>query len=57
MATQFCEKCKQVHPGRVCDYDDKGECSETDVDESQKPGGEASKGAMGEEKSDAQKIP
>jgi hypothetical protein len=28
MATQFCQKCKQVHPGRVCDYDEKGECAE-----------------------------
>ena len=38
MATQFCQKCKQAHPGRVCDYDDKGECSETvDVDEAQRP--------------------
>lgn len=29
MATQLCQKCKQVHPGRVCDYDEKGECAET----------------------------
>jgi len=29
MATQFCQKCKQSHPGRVCDYDEKGECAET----------------------------
>jgi len=29
MATQFCQKCKQSHPGRVCDYDEQGECSET----------------------------
>jgi len=29
MATQFCQKCKQSHPGRVCDYDENGECSET----------------------------
>ena len=29
MATEFCEKCKQSHPGRVCDYDDRSECSET----------------------------
>ncbi len=27
MATQFCEKCKQAHPGRICDYDDDGECT------------------------------
>ncbi len=37
MATQFCEKCKQSHPGRVCDYNDEGECAETvDVDEIKK---------------------
>jgi hypothetical protein len=29
MATQLCQKCKQSHPGRVCDYDEKGECAET----------------------------
>ena len=29
MATEFCEKCKQAHPGRSCDYDDRGECAET----------------------------
>jgi hypothetical protein len=29
MATQLCQKCKQAHPGRACDYDDKGECAET----------------------------
>jgi hypothetical protein len=29
MATEFCQRCKQSHPGRLCDYDDKGECSET----------------------------
>jgi hypothetical protein len=29
MATEFCQKCKQSHPGRICDYDDKGECAET----------------------------
>jgi hypothetical protein len=29
MATQFCQKCKQAHPGRDCDYDEKGECAET----------------------------
>ena len=33
MATEFCQKCKQSHPGRICDYDEKGDCSETtDVD-------------------------
>jgi hypothetical protein len=29
MATQLCQKCKQDHPGRVCDYDEKGQCAET----------------------------
>jgi len=29
MVTEFCQKCKQSHPGRLCDYDDKGECGET----------------------------
>ena len=29
MTTQLCQKCRQVHPGRVCDYDEKGECAET----------------------------
>jgi len=29
MATQLCQKCKQSHPGRVCDYDEKAECVET----------------------------
>ena len=29
MSTQFCAKCKGSHPGRVCDYDDQGECAET----------------------------
>src|SRR5262249_29178636 len=24
MATELCQKCKQAHPGRSCDYDDKG---------------------------------
>jgi hypothetical protein len=42
MATQFCQKCKQSHPGRTCDHDEKGECAETlDVDENAKPSGEA----------------
>jgi hypothetical protein len=29
MATQLCQKCKQAHSGHVCDYDEKGECTET----------------------------
>ena len=29
MATELCQKCKQTHPGRACDYDDKGDCVET----------------------------
>jgi hypothetical protein len=28
MATELCQKCKQAHPGRACDYDEKGECAE-----------------------------
>lgn len=37
MATHLCQKCKQVHPGRVCDYDEKGECAETiGVDEAER---------------------
>jgi hypothetical protein len=43
MATEFCQKCKQSHPGRTCDYDEKGECAEIlDVDEIPRPSGEAS---------------
>ncbi len=42
MATEFCQKCKQTHPGRTCDHDDKGECADTlDVDENPKTSGEA----------------
>jgi organic hydroperoxide reductase OsmC/OhrA len=42
MATEFCQKCKQTHPGRPCDYDEKGECAETlDVDENPTSSGEA----------------
>lgn len=29
MATELCQKCKQSHPGRPCDYNDKGDCVET----------------------------
>jgi hypothetical protein len=29
MATQICQRCKQAHPGRVCDYDERGECAGT----------------------------
>jgi len=29
MSTEFCSRCKQSHPGRICDYDDQGECAET----------------------------
>jgi hypothetical protein len=29
MGTGFCQKCKQSHPGRLCDYTDEGECAET----------------------------
>ena len=45
MATLLCQKCKQAHPGRVCDYDDKGECVETIViDEVARTSEEPSKG-------------
>jgi len=38
MATQLCQKCKQVHPGRLCDHDEKGECAETiDINEVAQP--------------------
>jgi hypothetical protein len=44
MATQLCQKCKQAHPGRVCDYDDKAECAETiAVDEVAQPRNEPPK--------------
>jgi len=44
MATQLCEKCKQAHPGRVCDYDEKAECAETiGVNEVAQPCSEPSK--------------
>jgi hypothetical protein len=43
MATEFCQKCQQTHPGRTCDYDEKGECAETlDVDETSGPSVEVS---------------
>ena len=29
MSTEFCTRCKQSHPGRLCDFDDQGECAET----------------------------
>jgi hypothetical protein len=29
MATEFCQKCKQSHPGRLCDYHENGEFVET----------------------------
>ncbi len=38
MATQLCQKCKQSHPGRVCDYEERGECAETiDVNQGTQP--------------------
>lgn len=43
MATQFCQKCKQSHPGRVCDYDEMGECAEMPkVDEPAEPSSDPS---------------
>jgi hypothetical protein len=48
MATQLCQKCKQAHPGRVCDYDEKGECTETvGVDEATQTCSEPSKDEEG----------
>jgi len=35
MATEFCQRCKQSHAGRICDYDDGGECAETRAGESE----------------------
>ena len=29
MATEFCQKCKQSHPGRLCDCDEEAEWAET----------------------------
>jgi hypothetical protein len=43
MATQFCQKCNQSHPGRVCDHDEKGECAETVAVNGAEPGNDASK--------------
>jgi hypothetical protein len=43
MAPQLCQKCKQAHPGRVCDYDEKGECAETIDISVAKPSNEPSK--------------
>ena len=44
MAAQLCEKCKQAHPGRICDYDGKAECAETiGVNEVAQPCSEPSK--------------
>ena len=44
MATEFCQKCKQAHPGRSCDYDEKGDCAETvDVNEAAGPSDQESK--------------
>jgi len=41
MATEFCQKCKQAHPGRDCDYDDQGDCAETvNIDKTAESSGE-----------------
>jgi len=48
MATQLCQKCKQAHPGQVCDYDEKGECAETiDTNELPLPSVEPSQEQVG----------
>jgi hypothetical protein len=41
MPTEFCQKCKQSHPGRACDYDDQGDCAETLEDTNAKESNEA----------------
>jgi hypothetical protein len=44
MATEFCQKCKQAHPGRECDYDENSDCAETvEVNEIAEPENEKSK--------------
>ncbi|MGA2344359.1 MAG: hypothetical protein ABSF93_00050 [Candidatus Sulfotelmatobacter sp.] len=48
MATQLCQKCKQAHPGRVCDYDEQGECAETiDAKEAAQPSDAPSNDGVG----------
>jgi len=48
MATLLCQKCKQAHPGRVCDYDEQGECAETiDTKEATQPSDAPSKDEVG----------
>jgi hypothetical protein len=49
MATQLCQKCKQAHPGSVCNYDGKGECAETieTKEEAAQPSDEPSKDEVG----------
>ena len=49
MATELCQKCKQSHPGRPCDYDNKGDCAETaDLSEAAK--------AVTEDSEDSKKL-
>jgi hypothetical protein len=43
MATQLCEKCKQAHPGYVCDYDEKLNAPRLGVNEVAQPCSEPSK--------------
>ena len=44
MATEFCQKCKQSHAGRVCDYNELGDCAETvDVSDVAKASNQESK--------------
>lgn len=53
MATEFCQRCKQSHPGRVCDYDEKGECAETvdvhDAGDEKSTSGTSTRHTKGEE--------
>ena len=58
MATQFCQKCKKAHPGRDCDYNDEGECTETrDSDEAAKPSGKATQPNRNTDDSKQKRLP
>jgi hypothetical protein len=32
LVSEPCQKCKQARPGRLCDYDDQGDCSERNAE-------------------------
>ena len=55
MASELCQKCKQSHPGRPCDYDEKGDCAETaDLSEAAKAANQQSANQQSEEKKNKQ---